>query len=222
MARPDVGRGASLPEQRHGPSARPQPIGAEEALARVRQAVGDRADRIDVNHGHIDLACKPDQLLGVMTALANTPGLECKFLTFLSAIDWSEFGGAEEGKDGAEEGKDGAEEGKKEEGGRRGLEVLVHVYSPDFIVHCNVHVPVDPQHPVCPSITSLYAGANWHERETHEMFGIVFEGHPRLVNLYLPEDFEGRPLLKSFRLSTRAVKDWPGAKDPEEAAAGGR
>ena len=204
MARPDVGRGAALPETRTGPSARPQAIGIDEALARVRQALGDRADRIDVNFGQIDLTCKPDQYFQVITALAETPGLECKFLTFVSGIDWSEF------------------ETEEGEAGRRGLEVLAHVYSPDFVVHCNVHVPVDGEYPVCPSITSLYPGANWHERETHEMFGVVFEGHPRLVNLYLPEDFEGRPLLKSFRLSTRVVKDWPGAKDPEEAAGGGR
>jgi NADH-quinone oxidoreductase subunit C len=203
LARPEIGRGAALPELRRGASARPEPIGTDEALARVRQALGDRADRIDLNFGQIDLACKPDQLVQVITALAETPGLECKFLTFLSGIDWSEFG-------------------DEEEGGRSGLEVLVHVYSPDFVVHCNVHVPVDSEYPVCPSITSIYPGANWHERETYEMFGIVFEGHPRLVNLYLPEDFEGRPLLKSFRLSTRVVKDWPGAKDPEEAAGGGR
>lgn len=206
LARPSIGRGAALPETRLGPSARPQAIGADEALARVRQALGDRADRIELNYDQVDLTCKPDQLVQVMTALAETPGLECKFLTFLSAIDWSEFGGADEG----------------DEGGKSGLEVLVHVYSPDYVVHVNVHVPVDGIHPVCPSITSLYAGAHWHERETYEMFGIVFEGHPRLVNLYLPEDFEGRPLLKSFRLSTRVVKDWPGAKDPEEAAGGGR
>ncbi|HEX2295144.1 MAG TPA: NADH-quinone oxidoreductase subunit C [Actinomycetota bacterium] len=211
MAGPKVGRGVALPEKRSGPSARPRAIGADEALARVRQALGDRADRIDLNFGQIDLTCKPDQLVQVMTALAETPGLECKFLTFLSAIDWSEFGGGEEEKAADEQ-----------DAGRRGLEVLVHVYSPDYVVHCNVHVPVDPEHPACPSITSIYPGANWHERETHEMFGVVFEGHPRLVNLYLPEDFEGRPLLKSFRLSTRVVKDWPGAKDPEEAAAGGR
>lgn len=203
LARPDVGRGAALPETRLGPSARPEPIGPDEALARVRQALGERADRIELNFGQIDLTCSPDQLVPVVTALAETPGLECKFLTFLSAIDWSEFG-------------------DEEEGGKRGLEVLVHVYSPDFVVHCNVHVPVDGEYPVCPSITSIFPGANWHERETHEMFGVVFEGHPRLVNLYLPEDFEGRPLLKSFRLSTRVVKDWPGAKDPEEAAGGGR
>lgn len=209
MARPEIGRGVALPEQRFGPSARPQPIGSEEALARVRQALGDRADRIDLNFGQIDLTCSPDQLVAVTTALAETPGLECKFLTFLSAIDWSEFGGGDEGKE-------------DDEGAKRGLEVLVHVYSPDFVVHCNVHVPVDPEQPVCPSITPVFPGANWHEREAHEMFGIVFEGHPRLVNLYLSEDFEGRPLRKSFRLPTRLVKDWPGAKDPEEAAAGGR
>ncbi len=187
---------------------RPQSIGSDEALARVRQALGDSARRIDLNFGQVDLTCEPAQLVPVVTALAETPGLECRFLTFLSAIDWSEFGGAEEGKG--------------EEDAKSGLEVLVHVYSPDFVVHVNVHVPVDGEHPECPSITSVYPGAIWHERETHEMFGVHFDGHPRLVNLYLSEDFEGHPLLKSFRLTTRAVKDWPGAKDPEEAAAGGR
>ncbi len=197
------------PNPRGVASARPQAIGAEEALARVRQALGERASRIELNFGQVDLTCSTEQLVPIMTALSETPGLECRFLTFLSGIDWSEFGGADSAED------------EKGDDGKRGLEVLVHVYSPDFVVHCNVHVPVDPEHPSCPSITSIYPGAIWHERETHEMFGIHFEGHPRLVNLYLPEDFEGRPLLKSFRLSTRIVKDWPGAKDPEEAAAGG-
>lgn len=197
--------GSSLVEVRRY-AGRPQAIGIDEALARVKQALGDRASRIDQNYGQVDITCEPAQLLPVVTALAETPGLECRFLTFLSGIDWSEFGGADE-------------EG---EGGKRGLEVLVHVYSPDHVVHVNVHVPVDPEYPTCPSIVPVYPGANWHERETYEMFGIVFEGHPRLVNLYLPEDFEGRPLLKTFRLSTRVVKDWPGAKDPEEAAGGGR
>ncbi|MDQ3982969.1 MAG: NADH-quinone oxidoreductase subunit C [Actinomycetota bacterium] len=203
--------------------ARPQSIGSDEALARVRQALGDRAERIELNFGQVDLTCEPGQLVPVMTALAETPGLECRFLTFLSGIDWSEFGGAEGNAPSAPGGAvEGKGEDDKSEDAKSGLEVLVHVYSPDFVVHVNVHVPVDGEHPECPSITSVYPGAIWHERETHEMFGIHFDGHPRLVNLYLPEDFEGRPLLKSFRLSTRAVKDWPGAKDPEEAAAGGR
>ena len=50
-----------------------------------------------------------------------------------------------------------------------------------------------------PTISGIYAGANWHERETHEFFGIVFEGHPYLVPLLLPEDADFHPLLKDFK-----------------------
>lgn len=66
------------------------------------------------------------------------------------------------------------------------------------------------------TLTDVFAGANWHERECHEMFGIVFDGHPDLSKLYLPEDFEGHPLLKSFSLGARLVKPWPGNIDVEE------
>ena len=77
---------------------------------------------------------------------------------------------------------------------------------------------------------TVYAGANWHERETHEMFGISFAGHPDLRNMYLPTEFEGYPLRKDFPLLARMVKPWPGLVDvepmpaeeapPEEAVAG--
>ena len=61
----------------------------------------------------------------------------------------------------------------------------------------------------------VYAGANWHERETHEMFGIGFNGHPDLRNIYLPTEFEGYPLRKDFPLLARMVKPWPGIVDVE-------
>jgi NADH-quinone oxidoreductase subunit C len=61
----------------------------------------------------------------------------------------------------------------------------------------------------------VFAGANWHERETHEMFGIHFAGHPDLRNIYLPTDFEGYPLRKDFPLLARMVKPWPGIADVE-------
>ncbi len=76
-----------------------------------------------------------------------------------------------------------------------------------------------------PSITSLvgvYAGANWHEREAHEMFGIHFAGHPNLSHLYLPESFVGNPLRKSFPLLSREVKPWPGTVDVEAMPGQGR
>jgi NADH-quinone oxidoreductase subunit C len=73
------------------------------------------------------------------------------------------------------------------------------------------------------SLTGIYPGADWHEREAAEMFGIDFIGHPNLVRLYLPDGFEGHPLLKSFPLLSREVKPWPGSVSVEglPGAAGG-
>lgn len=71
------------------------------------------------------------------------------------------------------------------------------------------------------SVTDLFAGAAWHERETAEMFGVGFEGFDDgtgmgLRPLLLPDGFEGTPLRKSFVLAARASKPWPGAKEPGE------
>ena len=65
------------------------------------------------------------------------------------------------------------------------------------------------------SLVDVFAGANWHEREAYEMFGINFLNHPNLIKLYLPDDYEGNPLLKSFELISREVKPWPGDVDVE-------
>lgn len=75
--------------------------------------------------------------------------------------------------------------------------------------------------PVLPTAVGVFAGAAWHERETHEMFGVRFEGHPHLVPLLLPENFEGHPLRKDFVLAARVAKAWPGAKEPGESHDGG-
>ncbi len=69
--------------------------------------------------------------------------------------------------------------------------------------------------PTVSSLVEVYAGANWHEREAAEMFGIVFEGHPNLVHLYLLDSFIGNPLRKSYPLLSREVKPWPGSVDVE-------
>jgi NADH-quinone oxidoreductase subunit C len=68
-----------------------------------------------------------------------------------------------------------------------------------------------------PTLVTVYPGAAWHERETYEMFGIGFAGHPDLKPLLLPPEFEGHPLRKEFVLAARVAKAWPGAKEPGES-----
>lgn len=102
-----------------------------------------------------------------------------------------------------------------------GFAVVAHVSTPDAADHVLVRTRVPREAPVLPTATGVYRGASWHERETYEMFGVEFEGHPHLVPLLLPDGFEGRPLRKDFVLASRVVKDWPGGKDPADPPGGG-
>jgi NADH-quinone oxidoreductase subunit C len=71
--------------------------------------------------------------------------------------------------------------------------------------------------PQLDSLAGVYRGANWMERETWDMYGIDFPGHPGLAPRILTvENFEGWPLRKDFPLTSRIVKPWPGVKEPAE------
>ena len=97
-----------------------------------------------------------------------------------------------------------------------GFGVVTHLYSPIHKHHLLLRTVVPRDNPALPTLTGVYRGANWHEREAWEMFGIVFAGHPNLVKLLLSDEFEGHPLRKEFLLMSREVKPWPGAKEPGE------
>ncbi|MFQ6172347.1 NADH-quinone oxidoreductase subunit C [Oryzobacter sp. R7] len=78
-----------------------------------------------------------------------------------------------------------------------------------------------PEGDALASVTGIFPGAAWHERETAEMFGLAFEGFDDGTDLgvrplLLPDGFEGTPLRKSFQLAARASKPWPGGKEPGE------
>ncbi|MDF6044207.1 NADH-quinone oxidoreductase subunit C [Streptomyces sp. JH14] len=104
-----------------------------------------------------------------------------------------------------------------------GFRVCAHVAAPapGTVRRLLIRTTVPHDAAVLPTAVGVYAGAAWHERETHEMFGIGFEGHPHLVPLLLPEGFEGHPLRKDFVLAARVAKAWPGAKEPGESEHGG-
>ncbi|MYS94903.1 MULTISPECIES: NADH-quinone oxidoreductase subunit C, partial [Streptomyces] len=102
-----------------------------------------------------------------------------------------------------------------------GLRVTAHVAALSPLRRLLLRTTVPHEAPTLPSAVGVYAGAAWHERETHEMFGVTFEGHPALDHLLLPENFEGHPLRKDFVLAARVAKAWPGAKEPGESEHGG-
>jgi NADH-quinone oxidoreductase subunit C len=101
----------------------------------------------------------------------------------------------------------------------QGLRVFAHVYSVAQRHHLLISTLV-PRGGGLPTATGLYRGAAWHERETWEMFGLDFTGHPGLAPLLLPEGFEGHPLRKDFPLAARAAQDWPGLTEPGEQDTG--
>lgn len=135
----------------------------------------------------------------VAEAVRDRPAIDCRFFDWLSAYD----------------------------DGPAGIAVVVHVWSIARRHGLALRARVPRETPEIESLTTVWAGAGWHERETFEMFGVRFTGHPDLRSLLLPNGFEGNPLRKEFVLASRVAKPWPGGKEPGQsdadlAAAGNR
>ena len=80
------------------------------------------------------------------------------------------------------------------------FEVIYHLYSIGHFGRLRLKVRVPEDDTVCPSVTSVWRTANWHEREVFDLFGIVFDGHPDLRRILLPEEWEGHPLRQDYEI----------------------
>jgi NADH-quinone oxidoreductase subunit C len=145
------------------------------------------------------------------------------YFCFLSAIDWmpSPYGKGEDdpSQPPPEPSPDAGAIKQGVAGGESRFQMLARLT--DLRRHVGVMLKADvPESMSMPTWVHVFAGANWHERETHEMFGITFDGHPDLRNIYLPSEFEGYPLRKDFPLLSRMVKPWPGIVDVEPMPGG--
>ncbi len=79
------------------------------------------------------------------------------------------------------------------------MEVIYHLYSIPHNIHLGLVVELDRDHPKVDSVSEVWAGANWHEREAYDLLGIRFENHPDLRRILLPSDWEGHPLKKDYQ-----------------------
>lgn len=93
------------------------------------------------------------------------------------------------------------------------FEVIYYLWSYSKKKLLSLKVPLPKEDPKVDSVTSIWKAANWHERETYDMFGIIFEGHPNLTRILLDEDFEGHPFRKDYKLKE---SPWFSGKSPEE------
>ena len=78
------------------------------------------------------------------------------------------------------------------------FEVIYILYSLKNKKYVRLKVLVNEDDAIVDTVTTVWSGANWHERETYDMFGITFKGHPDLRRMYMPEDYEYYPLRKDF------------------------
>jgi NADH-quinone oxidoreductase subunit C len=86
------------------------------------------------------------------------------------------------------------------------FEVVVNVVSMQHTKRLRVRVGVEANNPTLPSISSVYPGANFFERETYDLLGISFEGHPDLTRILMPDDWEGHPLRKDYAVGSVPVQ----------------
>ena len=176
----------------------------EEDDARPRPPAGGIADllaealpdvKLEAYQGMTDVIVEieRDDVLNVMTVAKEDPRLDLKFLRCLFGVDLE----------------------------ADGLEVVYQLLSLDkgHDVVIKTRLPSDDAHVA--SVTPVWKAANWHERETRDMFGITFDDHPHLVPLLLPEDMTDHfPLRKDNPLAD--IEEWQGDELPEEGYGGSK
>jgi NADH-quinone oxidoreductase subunit C len=164
-----------------------RPLPPPEVETRLRAQFGDDVLGFEERFGHPVVTVAVERYRELVTFLRDEPDLACDYCDFTTGVDR----------------------------GEQGIEIVTHVFSTTHRHNVRVKVILPADGLICPTISDIYPTANWHERETTEMFGVTFEGHPMPVKLLLPEPFEGHPMRKDFELMSRVAKPWPGAVEGE-------
>ncbi len=143
------------------------------------------AAAVSESYGVVTADVAPQDWVAAVTAVRDDPELDGSYLDVLLAVDEHP----------------------------RGFDVVVRLWSVARRHGVHLRTSVPREDPRLPSLVGVFAGAAWHEREAAEMFGLVFDGHPDLAPLLLPDGFVGHPLRKERVLAARQ-EPWPGRLDP--------
>ena len=142
--------------------------------AHISGKLGDKVAKADIAYGELTLHAEADDIVPVVTFLRDDAA--CQFVSIIDIC-----------------GADYPSRAKR-------FDVVYHLLSPRKNVRVRIKVQTDEDTPV-PSVTGVYPGADWFEREAYDLYGILFSGHPDLRRLLTDYGFEGHPLRKDFPLT---------------------
>ena len=150
----------------------------DDKLEAISQAItGDLADAVFVHaivRGELTVTVKVAEILRVVRFLRDDPRCEFRSIIDVTAVDWPQR--------------------------EQRFDVVYHFLSPTKNARVRIKAEVDETAAV-PSIITVFPGANWFERETYDLYGIVFAGHPDMRRILTDYGFEGHPLRKDFPLT---------------------
>jgi NADH-quinone oxidoreductase subunit C len=172
--------------------ATPRPYGGwfDEASDTLEAAIPELAgivERVVVDRGELSLHVHTGGLLELARTLRDDPALKFEMLSCVSGVDYI--------------------------GTDRRLHVVYHFTSMTYRRRLRVEVAVTVDNPHVPSLVDLYPTADWHERECWDLFGVIFDGHPALTRIQMPDDWEGHPQRKDYPLGGIPV-EYKGATVP--------
>jgi len=163
-----------------------------DALGGALQAGGlgfsDAIERVVVDRGELTFYVRRERLREVAAKLRDDPDLRFEMCTGVSGVHYLEDGGRE-------------------------LHAVYHLLSITHNRRVRLEVTAPDADPHIPSLVGVYPTCNWHERETWDFFGIVFDGHPALTRIQMPDDWKGHPQRKDYPLGGIPV-EYRGAKIP--------
>jgi len=148
-------------------------------IERLRAALPDAIQKNSEFRGVLSIYVGPDAIVDVAAFLRDDPELSYNFLENLCGVDYL--------------------------GRTPRFEVVYHLLSFKNHHHISLKVGLPEKNPAVPTLTDLWATANWQERETYDLFGITFTGHPGLERILMPADWEGHPLRKDVPLGGEEV-----------------